>query len=57
MVDENNALSPLFIRNIISKIVITTFKQDNKSELGKEITIYYKACDDLIKEFINEENK
>ena len=54
--DENNQLSPYIIRNIISKIMITTFKQDNKSELGKEIIIYYKACDDIIKGFIKDGN-
>ena len=56
--DNDNILSPYIIRNIISKIIITTFKQeDKKCELGKEIIIYYRACDDLIKEFINEGNK
>jgi len=54
-IDDNNILSPIIIRNVISKIIITTFKQDKKSELGKEIIIYYKTCDDLIKEFINED--
>ncbi len=56
-IEDNNILSPFIIRNIISKIIITTFKQDKKSELGKEIIIYYRACDDLIKDFINEGKK
>lgn len=52
--DDDNYNSSYIIKNIISKIIITTFKQeDNKLTLGKEIIIYYKACDSLIKEFIN----
>ena len=51
--DDNNILSPIILRNIISKIMITTFKQEeNKNILGKNVIIYYKALDPLIKEFI-----
>lgn len=51
-IDEDNYNSNLIIRSIISKILITTF-DDNKNKLGKKIIIYYKVCDDLIKDFMN----
>ena len=33
--------------------MITTFHEGKGSKLGKEVIIYYKACDSIIKEFIN----
>lgn len=51
--DSNNVLSHFILRNIVSKILISTFKNEaNKGSLGKNITIYYRFCDDFIKEFI-----
>ena len=51
--DDNNFLSYPILRNIISKIMISTYSKDvNKHILGKNITIYYRHVDKLIKEFI-----
>ena len=54
--DEENYLSPIIIRNLISKILITTFKPASGSTYNKEIIIYYKSCDSIIKEFMKEKD-
>ncbi|MCR4660973.1 MAG: recombinase family protein [Clostridia bacterium] len=53
--DEDNFTSAVIIRNLISKILITTF-DSGTSKLGKQVTIYYKCCDSAIKEFIEGDN-
>ncbi len=51
--DDENYSAAIILRNLISKIMITTFHEGKGSKLGKEVIIYYKACDSIIKEFIN----
>ena len=53
--DEENYNASIILRNLISKIMVTTFHEGKGAKLGKEITIYYKACDSIIKEFIKGE--
>ena len=50
--DSENFNAPIILRNLISKILITTFYPEKGSKLGKEIVIYYKSCDSILKEFI-----
>jgi hypothetical protein len=54
--DENNYLSNVIFHNVVSKIFVTTFRNEEFSNgrKGKNITIFYHFCDDLIKEFIRE---
>ena len=53
--NESNYKSNLIIRNIISKIMITSFKnKDNKSKYDKNIIIYYRYLDSIIKSFNKE---
>lgn len=54
--NDNNLFTTFTIRNIVSKIVITTFKLEKTphNELGKNITIVYKFADGFVKEFIKE---
>jgi DNA invertase Pin-like site-specific DNA recombinase len=54
--DENNYLSTIIFHNVVSKIFVTTFKESDAQygRKGKNITIFYRFCDDLIKDFIRE---
>ena len=52
--NDNKPISLFIIKNLISKISITTKPEENTSSKTKIITITYKACDEFIKDFIKE---
>ena len=53
-IDKDNITSNYIVRNIIRKIIITTFDEPNSTHnrKGKNITIIYKCLDNCIKEFL-----
>ena len=56
-IKDEEILSQIFLRQIISKIVITSIPVENPTKKKKEITIYYKRCNDYINEFMKDHTK
>lgn len=52
--NEDDFDSQLFLRSLISKILITSIPEPHTMKKRKEITIIYKKCNDYINNFMNE---
>lgn len=52
-ISDEDLLSQGFIRNIISKILITSIPEEHTTTKRKEITIIYKKCNEYLKDFMN----
>jgi len=53
-IKDEEILSQIFLRQIISKIVITSIPVEHTTKKKKEITIYYKRCNEYVNEFIKD---
>lgn len=56
--NNDNYNTAIILRNIISKIIISTYKnENNKNKLGKKIIINYKILDSYLKNIMEKNNE
>ena len=56
--NNDNYNTTIILRNIISKIIISTYKnENNKNKLGKKIIINYKILDSYLKNIMEKNNE